>query len=142
MTKEGTFDEYIGVRVSTATEIFITKLSNQLGIGFSETLRMIIQKGMNQFDRINIDEDTKQILEVAKMTEQFRLSDLMIKMHLKKAFLLSNFKKLIMQLREKDISKSDRMTVALMCLRRIEHTYGKQSEQYKEAVEWSGLTNR
>lgn len=126
--------ELITLRIPRSLYAVIMGISKKSNLYFSDVLRTAVKYGISTKEcSVELSEKT----ELYKKEVAFEQGDLELRIILKEAYSVSNFKKLVNQLAvNSEISRTKKMQVVQKIFERIEKTEGRNSESYCEAQKW------
>lgn len=122
----------VNIRISTNLNNYIRALTDEKETTFTHTFETLLQIGLENRKEANKELEKKRIL--ARESLKLETADATLRLELKKAYLIKNFRKLLYQLlMTEDMSKKSKQTVIETMFKRIEDVFGKESEEYQEA---------
>lgn len=127
--------EVISLRIPESLNNLLYAISTDKGATITDVTINLIKIGLEnskQFDT--------EIIEQKNVFLKLRLhdfQDLKLKIIMKERFLVSNFKKLMVELTQKNLTKKDKDTIARAGLERIKTIFGESSEEYADVKKYS-----
>lgn len=123
----------INVRIETTLVGYIRAVASQQDKSFTEVIESMFKIALQ--NRHDVDKDLEKKRIVALESIKFEEADALIRIELKKAYSVENFRKLIYRLQQsRDVSKHRRIEVLKAMMSRIEEIFGKKSPEYKECL--------
>lgn len=127
--------EIITFRADNTLKNYIHARSKEYDVYVTEVLYSLIKVGMEHTKEVKKDLERKQKLAIE--TIKFNEADAFVKMEVKKAYTLSNMKKLMRRLaQDREIDRDRLEDVANSLIARIETVFGAKSKEYREANKW------
>jgi hypothetical protein len=126
--------ELVTIRISRSLYSLLFALAKKSNLYLSEILKQAIYAGIKDD---GFDAAISSRAELCKKQNVFYDYDEQIRISMKEAYLLDNFKRLINQLSSNtNVLKKDKQKLAEFLFKRIEEVEGKDSETYGEATKW------
>lgn len=126
--------ELITLRIPRSLYAVIMAISKKGSLYFSDVLRTAIKFGLSSKEA---NSEIAEKIELYRRENAFQDGDEELRIMMKEAYAVSNFKKLVNQLSvNSEVSRVKKMQVIQKLFDRIEKTEGKNSESYCEAQKW------
>lgn len=126
--------EIMSMRIPHSLYAVLMAMTKKSGLYFSDVLKLVIKNGLNSKEMNN---ELKEKTEFYKRETAFDEGDEELRIAMKEAYSVSNFKKLVNQLwGNSEVSRVKKMQVIQKLFDRIEKTEGNNSESYCEAQKW------
>jgi hypothetical protein len=126
--------ELVTLRLPRSLYAAVMAISKKGELYFSDVLKIAIKNGLSSK---GANDEIAEKISLYREENEFYDADLKIRIRMKEAYALSNFKKLVNQLAiNSDISRVKRMKVINDVLERINRTEGKDSDTHCEATKW------
>lgn len=115
-------------KISTYMQNLLVKFCGENKISKSDFFRKCLINGLKSE---KLSQDLTEMLKYAELEEKFSEGDFKIRMTLKKASLVENYKKLLTSLANRRMSTDDYNDVRDSLLDRIKKVFGENSKEYK-----------